>query len=898
MTVHVPEPTVRTTCPYCGVGCGVLATPDGKGGAGIAGDTEHPANFGRLCSKGSALGETLSLENRLLHPHVDGAQVSWETALATVTTSLRQVADVHGPDAIAFYLSGQLLTEDYYVANKLAKGFIGTPHVDTNSRLCMSSAVAAHRRAFGADTVPGCYEDLDEADLIVLVGSNTAWCHPILFRRMADAKARRGTQFVVIDPRRTQTAQEADLFLGLRPGSDVALFSGLLVHLADEGFRDRAFVDGHTAGLDTALDRARSIAPSLSAVAATTGLSEADIATFYGMFAGTRRVVTAFSQGVNQSAQGTDKGNSIINCHLITGRIGAPGMGPFSLTGQPNAMGGREVGGLANMLAAHMHFAPEEVDRVRRFWNAPRIITGEGMKAVALFEAVARGKIKALWVMGTNPLVSMPRADVIRDAIRGLDLYVVSEVMADSDTARGEAKTTVLLPAQAWGEKNGTVTNSERRITRQRRFLDNPGEARPDWAVMSEVGRRLGHAKAFAFPSAAAVFREHAGLSAFENNGSRDFDLGALTDISDAAYDINLPVQWPIPKGSGPKGAPQGKPRLFGDGRFYTFDRRARFVAVQPPGLAQAVSDEYPFVLNTGRVRDHWHTMTRTGKSQRLSAHRAVPFVEVHPDDAAARGLTEGGIASVATAHGRAELEVTVTDAVPPGHLFMPMHWGGAYASRARVGALVRGVPDPVSGQPELKATPATVASLAYRARGFLLSRQQIALPEGWWWARAAIPGGWGAQFATQAGSREAAMTMRGLIQINALSGLELAEYADHARDRYRCAVYDGSRLVACLAYAPYDARPDWESAKALFSAEEPEVAERRAILSGRAATASAGPVVCACHGVGLDVITATIHAGAGSVEAVGAACKAGTNCGSCIPELRKLLVSQTAKAA
>ncbi len=898
MTSSVAAPTVRTTCPYCGVGCGVLATPDGQGGATIAGDTEHPANYGRLCSKGSALGETLSLENRLLHPQVDGAQVSWDTALDTVAGKLRALTDEHGPDSIAFYLSGQLLTEDYYVANKLAKGFIGTPHVDTNSRLCMSSAVAAHRRAFGSDTVPGCYEDLDEADLIVLVGSNTAWCHPILFRRMADAKERRGTKFVVIDPRRTQTAQESDLFLGIRPGTDTALFSGLLVHLSDHGFRDRAFVEAHTAGLDGALDRARQIAPDLAAVAAVTGVPEADIAAFYALFAGTRRVVTAFSQGVNQSAQGTDKGNSIINCHLITGRIGETGMGPFSLTGQPNAMGGREVGGLANMLAAHMHFSPEEVDRVRRYWGAPRIITGEGMKAVALFEAVSRGKIKALWVMGTNPLVSMPRADAIREALNSLDLYVVSEAVADSDTVRGRGKTTVLLPAQAWGEKDGTVTNSERRISRQRPFLASPGAARPDWAALAEVGRRLGHRRAFAFDSAAAVFREHAGLSAFENNGTRDFDLGALTDISDAAYAASPPVQWPIPKRFGPRGTPQGKARLFGDGRFYTFDRRARFVAVQPPGLAQPVSEDFPFVLNTGRVRDHWHTMTRTGKSQRLSAHRAVPFVEVHPDDAAACDLTDGAVARLRTEHGAAELEVRVTDTVVPGALFMPMHWGSAYASKARVGALVRGLPDPVSGQPELKATPAAIEPVAYRARGFLLSRRQVALPDGWWWARAAITGGWGLQFATDASSRAVALMVRGLIQSEALSGCELAEYADPARDRYRCAVYDGPRLVACLAYGSAQAKPDWEAAKSLFATEEPDAAERRALLSGRAAAASAGPVVCACHGVGADVIAATIAAGAGSVEAVGGACRAGTNCGSCIPEIRKMLGGQTARAA
>ena len=888
MIQPVPDGPIRTTCPYCGVGCGVLATPDGQGGAAIAGDAAHPANFGKLCSKGSALGETLSLENRLLHPQVDGVRVSWESALGTVAGAFRRIAETHGPDAIGFYLSGQLLTEDYYVANKLAKGFIGTPHVETNSRLCMSSAVAAHRRAFGSDTVPGCYEDLDEADVIVLVGSNAAWCHPVLFRRMVEARAKRGTRLVVIDPRRTQTGEEADLFLGLRPGSDTALFSGLLVHLSRQpGAMDGRFVADHTAGYEAALDRALAITPDLPAVAAATGLPEAGIEAFYALFTGTERVVTAFSQGVNQSAQGTDKANAIINCHLATGRIGRPGMGPFSLTGQPNAMGGREVGGLSNMLAAHMHFAPEEVDRVRRYWQAPRIVTGEGMKAVALFEAIARGKIKALWVMGTNPLVSMPRADAVREALKKLDLYVVSEVMADSDTARAQGRRTVLLPAEAWGEKDGTVTNSERRISRQRRFLEAPGEARPDWAVLADVGRRLGHGPAFAFTSAAAVFRQHAGLSAFENDGTRDFDIGALADIGEAAYADNAPVQWPVPKRGGPKA------RLFADGRFYTFDRRARFVAVQAPALAQAPSQDFPFVLNTGRVRDHWHTMTRTGKSPRLSAHRAVPFVEIHPEDAARLKLTEGGIALVSTAHGSAELEVTVSPGMAPGALFMPMHWSDANASKARVGALVRGVPDPVSGQPELKATPATIAPLAYRARGFLLTRGQVALPAGWWWARAAITGGWGLQFATQDASREAALLMRGLFQ-----GLELAEYADHARGRYRCAVYEGPRLVACLAFAPAEAKPDWEAAKALFSESEPEAGTRRALLSGRAAGAAAGPVVCACHGVGLDAITATIAAGAGSVEAVGAACKAGTNCGSCIPEIRKLLPQALARSA
>src|SRR6202790_2396738 len=415
----VIDPTLRatrTTCPYCGVGCGVLATPDGGGGAAIAGDPQHPANFGRLCSKGAALGETLGLTGRLLHPMLrqqDGtlARVDWDRALDAVAEGFGKVIARHGPDAVAFYLSGQLLTEDYYVANKLMKGFIGSANVDTNSRLCMASSVAGHRRAFGADTVPGVYEDLDEADLLVLVGSNAAWCHPVLFQRMLANKQTRGARLVVIDPRRTDTAGDADLFLGLKPGTDTALFSGLLVQLADSGALDFDYIERHTSGFEEALARARNIAGSIGATALATGLSEQDVAAFVQMFANTPRVVTLYSQGVNQSAQGTDKVNAIINCHLATGRIGKPGASPFSLTGQPNAMGGREVGGLANQLAAHMAFTPPDIDRVRRFWKAPRIATHEGLKAVQLFEAIGRGEIKALWVMGTNPAVSLPDAD-------------------------------------------------------------------------------------------------------------------------------------------------------------------------------------------------------------------------------------------------------------------------------------------------------------------------------------------------------------------------------------------------------------------------------------------------------------------------------------------------------
>ncbi len=541
-------PVIRTTCPYCGVGCGVLASPDGRGGAMISGDPDHPANFGRLCSKGSALGETLSLDTRLLHPMVRNADGSltrtdWPTALDNVAEGFRRIVERDGPDAVAFYLSGQLLTEDYYVANKLMKGFIGSANVDTNSRLCMASSVAGHRRAFGADTVPGTYADLDLADLIVLTGSNAAWCHPVLFQRMVKNRRERGARIVVIDPRRTVTAEEADLFLSVAPGMDSVLFAGLLVYLADTHYLDFEYVAAHTTGFEAALAQSRAIAPDIASVAKATGLSGSDILQFFEMFAATKNVVTAFSQGVNQSAQGTDKVNAIINCHLATGRIGKPGMGPFSLTGQPNAMGGREVGGLANQLAAHMGFSALEVDRVRRFWGAPRMAEREGLKAVEMFEAIAQGKIKALWVMATNPAVSLPDAAIVRQALGKLELFVVSENVLTNDTVASGSH--VLLPAAAWGEKSGTVTNSERRISRQRNFIPVAGEARPDWWIVSQVAQRMGFGGAFSYTSAADVFREHAALSAYENEGTRDFDIGAFAGLSEGEFDALAPSQWP-----------------------------------------------------------------------------------------------------------------------------------------------------------------------------------------------------------------------------------------------------------------------------------------------------------------------------------------------------------------
>ena len=884
-----PAPAVRTTCPYCGVGCGVLAQADAAGGAAIAGDPAHPANFGRLCSKGSALGETVGMAGRLIHPMLrqrDGSltRVPWPQALDRVAAGLRQIIEREGPDAVAFYLSGQLLTEDYYVANKLMKGFIGSANVDTNSRLCMASTVAGQRRAFGADTVPGAYADLDLADLVVLAGSNAAWCHPVLFQRIMRNKAERGARVVVIDPRRTVTALEADLFLPLAPGTDTALFCGLLVHLADRGALDKPYIEAHTSGLAETLERARAIAPDVAATARACELAEADVAEFFTLFHAVARTVTAFSQGINQSAQGTDKVHAIINCHLATGRIGRPGMGPLSLTGQPNAMGGREVGGLANQLAAHMGFAPEEIERVRRFWNAPNMARHEGRKAVQMFEAIARGEIKALWVMATNPAVSLPRAGAMRAALRQLELFVVSENVLSNDTVNAGAH--VLLPAAAWGEKEGTVTNSERRISRQRAFLPTPGECRPDWWIVAAVAQRLGFADAFAFASPADIFREHAALSGFENEGGRDFDIGSLATISDGDYDALEPMQWPLRAGE--KLQQAGEKRFFAAGGFFTPDRAARFVPPQPPALAEATSPAFPFRLNSGRVRDQWHTMTRTGQSPRLAAHLAEPFVEVHPRDADRMGLADGGFARVSSQHGAAILKVLVSENQRPGSLFVPIHWSDETASCARIGELVAAHTDPHSGQPEAKATPATIAPVEFALRGLARTRAPLALPGGTWWVKVALAQGVEYRLATGSGP----LFWHDFADRWRAADARFAEELDGGV--YQAAAFLDGHLDGCFLIAPSGAPASWDLAGLAAVAAQAEDPARR-IPKSQACDYIEGtePVICACFRVSLDAVRAAVHGGAVSVEEIGRMLRAGTNCGSCLPELKRIVVDE-----
>jgi assimilatory nitrate reductase catalytic subunit len=856
---------IRTTCPYCGVGCGVSATVTGERSVEIKGDTAHPANRGGLCSKGTHLGETVSLEGRLLHPMIGDARASWGDALDLVAKRFADTIAEHGPESVAFYVSGQILTEDYYVANKLMKGFIGTANIDTNSRLCMASAVAGHIRAFGEDVVPATYDDLDEADLIVLVGSNTAWCHPIVWQRIEAARERRGTRLVVIDPRRTETAEGADFHLAIRPGSDVALFNGLLAHCRRDGIVDEAWMADHVAVPENFWDDLDA-GGDLWTVARECDVPVVELARFYELFARHHRTVTLFSQGVNQSVQGVDKVNAILNVHLATGRIGKPGAAPFSITGQPNAMGGREVGGLASTLAAHMGFTDAERDRVQRFWDSPAIAPAPGLKAVDMFRAVGEGRIKALWIMATNPAVSLPDAGAVRNALANCPFVVVSDCIAETDTI---AFAHVRLPASAWAEKEGTVTNSERRISRQRRIFADPGEARPDWWAITQVARRMGWADAFPYESAADVYREYAAMTAFENGGARVLDIGHQAAIADEDYEAMEPFLW------------GGTP--FADGRFPAPGGRARMIAVKPATAAPA-DPQWPLTLNTGRYRDQWHTMTRTGLSPRLSRHRQEPLVEIHPEDAERLGIAEGDLGRVITAHGESIFRAHLTDAQRVGELFVPIHWTDQQSTGGRTGRLPLPTVDPISGQPGFKMTPARIERVSVEWTGFLVCAEAPDTPDAVYSTRIRTGAGWLMELA---GDGDPARLLEGLLPAG-----ERIEVSDSARGQMRVAVLAEGRLKAALFTSRTGALPSREWLVGQLEAQQAP-SPPAALLAGRPAKpmADRGPIVCVCFDIGMTTILSTIASDSlTSVEQVGASLGAGTNCGSCRPAIAKLL--------
>jgi len=877
---------VKTICPYCGVGCGILAELDENGRVTIKGDPEHPSNFGRLCSKGAALADTISYDGRLLYPEINGEAENWSNALNHVAMKLNDTISQYGADSVAFYVSGQLLTEDYYVANKLMKGFIGSNNIDTNSRLCMSSAVAGYKRAFGSDSVPCAYEDLERAKLVVLVGSNTAWCHPVLFQRIRQAKIDNpDLMVVVIDPRKTATCEIADIHLAILSGTDDILFNGLLVHLKSHGEENELFITQCTEGIDAALAAALDVAPTIEKVSELCGLELNHVKEFYRLFARTERVVTVYSQGINQWSYGTDRVNSIINCHLVTGRIGRPGMGPFSFTGQPNAMGGREVGGLSNQLAAHMSIENESHrELVEEFWQSPVISEQEGLKAVELFQAVDEGRIKAIWIIATNPAVSMPNADFVRQVLSKCDFVIVSDCMRNTDTTQ---YANVLLPSQTWGERDGTVTNSERRISRQRQFLPIPGEAKPDWKILSEVAIHMGFTEGFNYQTPLDVFKEHAALSGYKNNGTRDFDISYFEDISEQEFYSFKPVQWPVTKKIN-----KGTTRLFSDGQFFTNNKRARFIAVNSHAPSNPCSTEYPLILNSGRVRDQWHTMTRTGKSATLSAHSVEPFVEIHSQDAIDHSIQHGALVRVSSRWGSIVVKSIVTDTQRQGSVFIPMHWNDQFSSKSYCGAIVNPAVDPISGQPEFKHTPVNIQVYNPLWYGFLLSRRKLLITNSSYWAATKGRGFWRYEIAGKDKPEDWAACARSLLCQHA-DKIEWVEYFDSAVTRYRGARIENGHLESCIFIGPDFNLPNRDWLAQLFSKELLSDLERISLLTGKPAYANddAGKIICACFAIGVNSITDVIkNNNANSVEEIGKILKAGTNCGSCIPELSQIL--------
>lgn len=899
--------TTQTTCPYCGVGCGVTAevneTAQGKTVI-TKGDANHPSNYGKLCIKGSNLADTLGLETRVLYPMMgrktERKVSTWDESIDAIANKFQQCIDQYGRDSIAFYVSGQLLTEDYYAVNKFVKGYLGTANIDTNSRLCMSSAVAAHKRAFGEDLVPASYEDFEHTDMVVLVGSNTAWCHPVLYQRLMKAKEERDLFVVVIDPRFTSTCEAADLHLPILPGQDVALFNGLLQYLVKNNYSDLEFIANNTQGLAQALQQSESEA-SIEAVAERTGISLEKLNIFFEKFAKTEKVMSLFSMGVNQSSRGVDKANSIINCHLLTGKIGKLGAAPFSMTGQPNAMGGREVGGLANMLAAHLDLDnAAHQSLVQEFWQSPYIANKAGLKAVDLFQAVESGKIKAIWIMATNPVVSLPDADQVKRALEQCEFVVVSDICKDTDTTQ---YADVLLPALGWGEKDGTVTNSERRISRQSAFLDAPVEAKADWWAVAQVAKKMGFS-GFNFNNAHEIFIEHAKLSAYKNaplsqrpaaEQFRYFNLQGLTELSLENYNQFAPTQWPVWQADQ---AVDAVSRLFAQGQFSHADAKAKFVATAAINPVHQVCGEYPLILNTGRIRDQWHTMSRTGLSANLSTHRAEPYCEIHPQDALKFGVKDGELVEVKSNWGLCILRAQVSSNIRRGQVFAPIHWNDQVASDARIGKVVNPVVDALSGEPEFKHTPVFVQPFYTQWQGVLYVRQgfehivQSTIQNTIWWTKVTTAKATRYELADRQKFSATVEHLKELLPFTDES-FEWLNLQDQTAHLSHSIVLKDGQLIASLYIAPQALLPDRDWIAGLFKRERLSAMHRKALLAGQpmSMSNSAGPLVCSCFKVGKNIIIETIKEKNISHEKQVTAClKAGGNCGSCLAEIRGLI--------
>lgn len=920
----------KSTCPYCGVGCGVIIRSEGAQITGVRGDPEHPANFGKLCTKGSTLHLTASAEvtrqARLLHPMLrerrgeKPLRVDWHVALELAADRFAQVARAHGPDAVGFYISGQLLTEDYYVFNKLAKGLLGTNNVDTNSRLCMSSAVAGYKLTLGADAPPACYDDVNHADCLFIAGSNAAFAHPVLFRRIEEARAARpGMKVVVCDPRRTDTAEFADLHLALQPGTDVMLFHGLLHVMLWEGWTDAGYIAAHTSGFDALKALVRDCTPDQ--VAQTCGIAKEDLFTAAKWFATSPATLSLYCQGLNQSSSGTAKNAALVNLHLATAQIGRPGTGPFSLTGQPNAMGGREVGGLANLLSAHRDLAnPQHRAEVAALWGVPSVPEKPGKTAVEMFQAAADGEIKALWIACTNPAQSMPDQATVRRALQRAEFVVVQDAFATTATCD---YADLLLPATTWGEKEGTVTNSERRISRVRAAVPAPGGARQDWEIVVDFARRLerrlpARASTSLFPYATpeSIWLEHRA-----STRGRDLDI---TGLSYALLD-EAPRQWPFPAG-----AAEGRERLYADGRFPTADGKARFAAVTYQPVAEPCESRYPFSLTTGRLRDQWHGMSRTGTLGRLFGHVPEPVVQMHPQDASRRGLKDGDLVHVTSKRGSIVLPAQASTDLLPGQAFIAMHWGGEFLGGvsstgerlAGVNALTTSAYCPTSKQPELKHAavkilkaelPWTLLAVAWLAGGDALRvREQLRATMEVFPFASCVPFSSNAPLEDAATRERCGVLFRAaayetppdelLQRLEALLGLtgpETLRYADRRKGQRRSIRVrrDGAevRLEAVLLAGDTSAEA-W--LKSLLQQELPAQAYGRQLLAPGAkpplAVQPRARQVCNCFGVDAPAIEGHLNACDGSPEqrlgSLQASLRCGTNCGSCVPELKRMI--------
>ena len=687
---------VKTYCPYCGVGCGLLAGVSNGVVAKIKGDKSHPSSLGDLCLKAIYLPETLKTSDRLLYPQLracsDGPfkRVTWDQTMGYLAQRYRAIIDEHGPDAVAFYGSGQLTTEEYYIANKLAKGFIGTNNFDTNSRLCMSSAVAGYHSSFGSDGPPASYADLDEANCFLLIGTNTADCHPVIFKRIKQRKlsAPDDVMIICVDPRRTETADFADLHLPIRPGSDIALLNSMLYVLLDENLIDREFVAQHTNGFSALIHAVKDYAPRVAQEIC--GIAECLIVEAALIFGKAQRALSLWSMGVNQSTVGVHKNNAIHNLHLATGKIGKPGCGPFSLTGQPNAMGGREVGGLSHMLPGYRNVENRQHrDEVERHWGVPSgsIAAKPGLAALEQFEALADGKVKAIWILCTNPAASAPDTDVIEKALRQAELVVVQDAYHPTATSKFAH---VLLPAAQWSEKEGVMTNSERRMTYMPKLVEPPGDALPDWQIISRFAAAMGFGAGFAFKSSKEIFAEYTAMTE-----------GRVCDCSGMSYRKlkSSPLQWPYPKKLCRSNA-----RMYADGVFPTADGRANFLAVEHSGTAETPDDVYPLVLTTGRSKYHWHTMTRTGKNPALRKSAPEPILDLHRVDARRYGIQDADFVEIISRRGKVMVQCRVTEEITRGTCFLPFHWGRDQGFFKAANNLTISARDPVSRQPELKA--------------------------------------------------------------------------------------------------------------------------------------------------------------------------------------------------